>query len=124
MGDSAETKQLLIIAGLAVVAIIAHFGTLTAYRRTAGVIGAATLPWLIVIVLPWAALGLNLLAQFFVNAVGDSFLTVSAVMNLGFIGVQVLAIYQAMTSFDQACVGRQMAHDDRGELPDFLRAAR
>ena len=122
--DGAETKRFFVATALVIVAAIAHFGTLTAYRRTAGAIGASTMPWTVVIVLPWVVFGLNLLAQFFVNAVGDSFLTVSALINLGFIGVQVLAVHQAMTSFDRACVGRQMAHSDRAELPSFMRVAR
>ena len=122
--DAAETKRFFLASAVVIVAVVAHFGTLTAYRRTAGAIGASTAPWSVVIVLPWVVLGLNLLAQFFVNAVGDSFLTVSAIINLGFIGVQVLAIHQAMTSFDRACVGRQMSHSDRAELPSFMRVAR
>ena len=94
---------------------------LEAYRRAAGVIGASQRTWLLVILLPWAALAANGLAQFFAQAVGDSYLKAIAIGNMIVCGVQVLALYQAMSSFDRACSGRQMTHDDHGELPEFMR---
>jgi len=121
-GAEEPTRKALVVAGLVMIAVISHFLILEAYRRAAGVIGASQRPWLLVILLPWATLAANLLAQFFARTVGDSYLTVSALVNMFVCGVQVLAIYRAMLSFDRACSGRHMAHNERGELPDFLRS--
>ncbi len=116
-----HTRKALVITALIAIMVVSHFLILEAYRRAAGVIGASQRPWLFVILLPWATLAANLLAQFFARTVGDSYLKVSALGNMFVCGVQVLALYQAMLSFDRACSGRHMAHNERGELPDFLR---
>jgi hypothetical protein len=121
-GDEERTRKFMVIAALIVIAVISHFLILEAYRRAAGVIGASQRAWLLVILLPWVTFGANLLAQFFARTVGDSYLKVSALGNMFVCGIQVLALYQAMSSFDRACSGRHMAHNDRGELPDFLRS--
>lgn len=121
LGDDAHTKKVLMMTGLIAVAVIAHFTVLEGYRRAAGVIGASQRPWLVVILLPWAALALNGLAQFFANAVADSYLKVSGLANLMVLGVNALALYQAMSSFDRACSGRHMVHSDHEELPEFMR---
>lgn len=120
-GDDERTRKAMTTAALIAVVVICHFVILEAYRRAAGVIGATQRPWLLVILLPWATLAANLLAQFFAHAVSDSYLKASALGNMFVCGVQVLALYQAMSKFDRACSGRHMAHDDRGELPEFLR---
>ena len=119
----ADNNRLIVAIGLMVMAFIAHFGSLSAYRRAAGAVGGTQRPWTFIIMLPWAGLGLNLLARFFTTAVGDQYMTVIGVVNLGFIGMYVLGTYQALASFDRACAGRHMAHSDRSELPDFLRRA-
>ena len=121
-GDDERTQKWLIVAALVVVAVISHFMILEAYRRAAAVIGGSQRPWLLVILLPLVTLGANLIAQFFARTVGDSYLKAIALGNIFVVGVQVLALYQAMSSFDRACSGRHMAHNDRGELPDFLRS--
>ena len=116
----ADNNRLIVAIGLMVMAFIAHFGSLSAYRRAAAAVGGTQRPWTFIIMLPWACLGLNLLARFFTTAVGDSYMTVIGVVNLGFIGMYVLGTYQALSSFDRACAGRHMAHSDRDELPDFM----
>ncbi len=121
-GDDERTRKALVVAALIAIAVVSHFLILEAYRRAAGVIGGKQRPWLFVIVLPWATLAANLLAQFFARTVGDSYMHVMALGNMCVCGVQVLALYQAMSSFDRACSGRHMAHNERGELPDFLRS--
>ena len=117
-----STRKAMVVSALVAIAVICHFLILEGYRRAAGVIGGAQRPWLLVILLPWVTLGANLLAQFFAETVGDSYLKYMALGNMFVCGVQVLALYQAMSSFDRACSGRHMAHNDRGELPDFLRS--
>lgn len=109
---------------LLLASVVAFFGTLTAYRRSAGAIGASQRPWNVIIIVPWVMVALNLFAQFFTKAVGDNFLTVIGVVNLTFLGVMVLALYQGMSSFDRACIGRQMSHSDRADVPDFLRRSK
>ncbi len=121
-GDQERTRKVMVIAALVAIAVISHFVILEAYRRAAAVIGGSQRSWLLVILLPWVTLAANLLAQFFAQAVGDSYLKVSALGNMFVVGAQVLALYQAMSSFDRACAGRHMAHNGRGELPDFLRS--
>ncbi|HRB01776.1 MAG TPA: hypothetical protein PLP26_00335 [Ilumatobacteraceae bacterium] len=121
-GDDERTRKALVVTALIVITVVAHFLILEAYRRAAGVIGASQRPWLFVIVLPWVTVAANLLAQFFAKTVGDSYLNVMALGNMCVCGIQVLALYQAMSSFDRACSGRHMAHNERGELPDFLRS--
>ena len=121
LGDDERTRKAVTVAVLIAVIVLCHFMILEAYRRAAGVIGASQRTWLLVILLPWATLAANGLAQFFAQAVGDSYLKVIAMGNMFVCGLQVLALYQAMSSFDRACSGRHMPHDDRGELPEFLR---
>jgi len=121
-GDAEPARKTMTRTALIAVIVLCHFMILEAYRRAAGVIGASQRTWLLVILLPWATLAANGLAQFFAQAVGDSYLKVSAIGNMFVCGVQVLALYQAMSSFDKACSGRHMAHDDRGELPEFLKS--
>jgi len=120
--DAERTRKLMVIAALVVIAVVSHFLILEAYRRAAGVIGGSQRAWLLVILLPWVTLAANLLAQFFARTVGDSYLKAIALGNMFVVGAQVLALYQAMSSFDRACSGRHMAHNERGELPDFLRS--
>jgi hypothetical protein len=120
-GTDADNNRLIVAISLVVLAYIAHFGSLSAYRRAAGAVGGTQRPWTFIIALPWVCIGLNLLARFFTTAAGDSFLTVIGVVNMGFIGMYVLGTYQALSSFDRACAGRHMAHSDRNELPDFLK---
>jgi len=117
-------RQLIICVVLVLVPVIAHFMTLAAYSRTAGAVGASQRPWALVIALPWVMVALNLLARFFTNAVGDAFLTITGVVNLAFVGLYVLGFYQALSSFDRACSGRQMAHTDRGGVPTHFARAR
>ena len=76
---------------------------------------------LVVIVVPWAMLAVNVLSQFFVNAIGESFIQVLGLVNMAVMGVQVLALYLALSSFDRACIGRHMGRDESNDLPDFLR---
>lgn len=121
---SGDRGLIALFVVLLVASVVAFFGTLTAYRRSAGAIDASQRPWNVIIVVPWVMVALNLFAQFFTKAVGDNFLTVIGVVNLTFLGVMVLALYRAMSSFDRACTGRHMAHSDRGEVPDFLRRSR
>lgn len=121
-GGDEHTRKLLIVSALIAIVVVSHFLILEAYRRAAGVIGGSQRPWLFVIVLPWATLAANLLAQFFARTVGDSYLHVMGLGNMFVCGAQVLALYQAMSSFDRACSGRHMAHNERGELPDFMRS--
>ncbi len=120
-GDEEQTRRIIVISALTAIIVISHFMILEAYRRAAGVIGASQRTWLLVILLPLVTLAANLLAQFFAQTVGDSYLKVSALFNLFVVGAQVLALYQAMSSFDRACSGRHMAHDDRDDLTEFLR---
>jgi hypothetical protein len=120
-GEQDQSRKTLVIVALATIIVISHFLILEAYRRAAHVIGASSRPWLIVVVVPWVMLGANLLAQFFARTVGASYLKVSVLANMFVFGGLVLALYQAMSSFDRACSGRHMSHSDRGELPDFLR---
>lgn len=122
IGDDARTRRVMTVSAFIAVIVLCHFMILEAYRRAAGVIGASQRTWLLVILLPWATLAANGLAQFFAQAVGDSYLKVIALVNMIVCGVQVLALYQAMSSFDRACSGRHMAHDDHGELPEFMRS--
>ncbi len=121
-GDDERTRKAVVIAALIVIAVVSHFAILEAYRRAARGIGGSQRPWSFVILLPWATLAANLLAQFFARTVGASYSKVTALGNMFVFGVLVLALYQAMSSFDRACSGRHMAHNDRGELPDFLRS--
>ena len=121
-GDDERARRALVVTALIVIVVVSHFLILEAYRRAARAIGGSQRPWLFVILLPWATLAANLLAQFFARTVDASYLGVSALGNMFVCGVQVLALYQAMSSFDRACSGRHMAHNDRGELPDFLRS--
>lgn len=120
-GDEEQTRRIIVISALIATIVISHFMILESYRRAAGVIGASQRPWLLVILLPWFTLAANMLAQFFGQTVDDSYLKVSALGNLFVVGAQVLALYQAMSSFDRACSGRHMAHDDNDDLADFLR---
>ena len=120
--DEERTRRFILICALIAIAVISHFLILEAYRRAAAVIGGSQRGWMLVLVLPWVTLAANLLAQFFAHTVGDSYLKVSALGNMFVVGAQVLALYQAMSSFDRACSGRHMAHNDRGELPEFLRS--
>lgn len=121
IGSDEHTRKMVLVSALVAIIVISHFVILEAYRRAAVVIGAAQRSWQLVIVLPWVTLAANLLAQFFARTVGDSYLNVMALGNMFVCGVQVLALYQAMASFDRACSGRHMAHNERGELPDFMR---
>ena len=116
-----ETGRFLLAIGLGVVPIVAYFATLSAYRKTARAIGASTQGWTVVIVVPWAMLAVNVLSQFFVNAIGESFIQVLGLVNMAVMGVQVLALYLALSSFDRACIGRHMGRDESNDLPDFLR---
>lgn len=116
-----DTGLLTMFCVLMVVPVVSFFGTLSSYRRSAGGIGASQRPWNVVIVLPWVLVAVNLLAQFFSNAVGDNFLMVMGVVNMAFLGAMVLGLYRGMAAFDRACAGSHMAHTDRAELPDFLR---
>ena len=116
-----ETGRFLLAIGLGVVPIVAYFATLSAYRKTARAIGASTQGWTVVIVVPWAILAVNVLSQFFVNAIGESFIQVLGLVNMAVMGVQVLALYLALSSFDRACIGRHMGRDESNDLPDFLR---
>ena len=121
-GDVEQNRKAWVAAGLIGVALGAHFLILESYRRAASVIGAAQRPWLVVLLLPWAALGANFLAQFFAQAAGESYLKAIALGNMFVCGVQVLALYKAMSSFDRACSGGNMSHNARPDLPDFLRS--
>lgn len=121
---SGEAGLIALFVVLMVAPVVAFFGTLTAYRRSAGAIGASQRPWNVIIIVPWVMVALNLFAQFFTKAVGDNFLTVIGVVNLTFLGAMVLALYQAMSSFDRACTGRQMSHSDRADVPDFMRRSK
>lgn len=120
-GIDANNDRLIVAISLMMLAYIAHFGTLSAYRRAAGAVGGTQRPWTFIIVLPWVLLGFNLVARFFTTAVGDSYLPLIGVVNLSFIGMYVLGTYQALSSFDRACAGRHMAHFDRDELPHFMK---
>ena len=107
-----------VLAMLVGILSLAFAGSALRQRRPTG----SSAAWLLVILLPWATLAANLLAQFFARTVGDSYLKVSALGNMFVCGAQVLALYQAMSSFDRSCSGRHMAHTERGELPDFMRS--
>ncbi|MGB8858961.1 MAG: hypothetical protein WCC60_06885 [Ilumatobacteraceae bacterium] len=104
--------------------IVAHFAMLTAYRRAARAVGATQTPWTFISMLPFVMVGLNLLSRFFTRAIGDSYLTVTGIANLAFVGMYVMGLYQAMSSFDRACAGRQMAHTDRADLAEFISRSR
>jgi len=116
-----DTRLLALCAVLIALPVVAFFGTLGAYRRAASAIGASQQTWNVIIVLPWAMVGVNLLSRFFTLAAGDSYSSILGVVNLTAMGVVVFSLYQAMASFDRACAGRQMAAADRGNVPDFLR---
>jgi cation transport ATPase len=118
-----HNTRVLIAGVLVALALITHFASLSAYRRAAGAVGGNQRPWSFIIILPWVCLGLNLLARFFTTAVGDSYLTVIALVNMAFVGAYIYGMHQALASFDRACVGRRMAHSDREEVPNFLRRA-
>lgn len=113
-------KLLLLCIALCIVPVVAYFSTVGTFSRTAGAIGASRRPWLVIIGLPWVMLGLNLFSRFFTTAVGDSYLTVTGLVNLVLIGGYVLALYFAMTTFDRTCAGRHMSHDDRA-TPEMFR---
>jgi hypothetical protein len=117
--DADVLKLTVLCVTLAVVPFLAYFVTVGTFSRTARAIGAAHRPWIVTIVLPWMMLGLNLFSRFFTEAVGDSYLTVTGVVNLAFIVIYVLAAYVAMRSFDRTCAGRLMAHDARVPLDAF-----
>lgn len=106
--------------GLIIVPVVAHFTMVGAFRRAARAIGASQGPWTFVTVLPFVMVGVNGLVRFFTELVGDSFFAVTGILNMAFVGAYVLALYQGMSSFDRACIGRQMAHSDRADLSEFI----
>lgn len=113
-------KLLVLCIALCIVPVVAYFSTVGTFSRTAGAIGASRRPWLVIIGLPWVMVALNLFSRFFTTAVGDSYLTLTGLVNLAMIGGYVLALYFAMTSFDRTCAGRHMSHDDRA-TPEMFR---
>jgi hypothetical protein len=106
--------------GLVVVPIVAHFAMLGAFRSAARAVGATQRPWTFVTLLPFAMLAANGLTRFFATLVGDSFVVLTGILNLAFVGSYVLALYQGMSTFDRACIGRLMAHSDRIDLSEFM----
>ena len=106
--------------GLVAVPLLAHFAMLGAFRRAARAISATQRPWTFATMVPFVMLGVNGLARFFTQLVGDSFFALTGIVNLVFVGAYVLALYQGMASFDRACIGRQMAHSERADLSEFI----
>lgn len=106
---------------VASVGVICHLGVLAAFRRAAVAIGAPDTPWTHVMVLPC---GIGLIAafgSFFTQAISSqaSYLAFSG-LTFGLSLLMVASWVRAMVSFDRACVGRQMTHENM-EIPAFLR---
>ncbi|CAB4363340.1 unannotated protein [freshwater metagenome] len=117
---AAQQRSALMVAG-GVVIVIAHFGVLRAYRRTAEVIGGELAPWIRVIVLPWVALFVSLLLSFFGQVLDKAvFALVLGSLWVLFSLVDAASMYQAMASFDRACTGRRSVHSESDALPNFL----
>ncbi len=117
---AAEQRAAVMAAG-GVVIVIAHFGVLRAYRRTAEVIGGELAPWVRVIALPWVALVVSLLLSFFGQMLDEAVFTLVLVsLWVLFYLVDAVSMYQAMAAFDRACTGRHSVHSDTEVLPDFF----
>lgn len=105
--------------------VIAHFGVLRAYRRTAEAIGAEVRPWARVIALPWVTLVCSLLLAFFGQVLDQTVFT----LVLGTLWVCcylacATSMYQAMAAFDRACAGRRLVRGDDDGLPEFAARVR
>lgn len=93
--------------------MIAHLGVVAGFRRTADAIGAPQRGWTLLIVLPWAAAALGAVAGFYAAAANKPMLMAVPVIALAMYGWYALTMYQAMKSFDRACIGtRILGHDD------------
>lgn len=109
---------ILIVASIGV---ICHLGVLAAFRRAAVAIGAPDTPWTHVMVLPCAIGLITALGSFFTQAISSpaSYLVFSG-FTFGLTLLMVARWVHAMVSFDRACVGRHMTHENM-EIPAFLR---
>lgn len=97
----------------ALVVMVAHLGVVSGFRRTADAIGAPQRGWTLLIVLPWVAVALGAVAGFYAAAANKPMLMAVPVIALAIYGWYALTMYQAMRSFDRACIGtRILGHDD------------
>ncbi|MDO8362288.1 MAG: hypothetical protein Q7V88_05285 [Actinomycetota bacterium] len=117
---ASENARIGIVLGWALIVLTCHFGVLGSYRRAASAVGSTQAPWTRLIVLPWVAGGLSVAVSFFASAWQAGLFMVLPVSYLVVIGWYALSMYQALQSFDRACIGRQMMHSD-DVLPDFLK---
>ena len=109
------------IGVVASIGVICHMGVLAAFRRAAVAISAPDTPWTHVMVLPCAIGLVTALGAFFTDAIASqaSYLAFSG-LTFGLTLLMVAFWVRAMVSFDRACVGRQMSHENM-EIPAFLR---
>lgn len=98
---------------VALVVMVAHLGVVAGFRRAADAIGAPQGGWTLLIVLPWAAAALGAVAGFYAAAANKPMMMAVPVIALAIYGWYALTMYQAMLSFDRACIGtRILVHDD------------
>jgi hypothetical protein len=116
--DMAHTAVQLSVAA---VVVIAHFTVIGTYRRAAGSIRAPQGPWTRLIVLPWAALAFNLVLAFFLNFVSEPLAVTLLGAQIALLAWYVMSFYQAMSSFDQATVGRAILGQDDQAFAKFLK---
>lgn len=113
-----------VLAAGVVIAAIAHFGVLSAYRRTAEAIKAPLAPWTRVIALPWIAAVFSVLLAFFGQVLSDfAFDWILGSAWVIFYLVYAISFYQAMAGFDRACTGRSLPRQQLNAVPDFLKKA-
>ncbi|MEI7548793.1 MAG: hypothetical protein WCK21_12180, partial [Actinomycetota bacterium] len=116
-----EFRPLVVAVGV-LIAVIAHFGVLRAYRHSAEAIGAPTGPWTRVIAIPWMALAFSFLLAFFGQVLSKA--SFAVVLGTAWVLLYLaysVSFYQAMAGFDRACAGRQLSHADVDGLPEFLK---
>ncbi len=113
-----STAAIIIVASIAV---INHLGVLAAFRRAAVAIGAPDTPWTRVMMLPCAIGLITGLGAFFTEALASpasyiAFSGLTYLLTLLMVGNWI----RAMVSFDRACVGTHLMHENM-EIPAFLR---
>jgi hypothetical protein len=118
---AAHLRPFVWAVGIAV-AVVAHFGVLRSYRRTAESIGASTSGWSRVIALPWIALVFSVLLSFFGQQLDEHvFIWVIGSAWVLFYLSYAVSFYRAMATFDRACFGRPLTSADLNTLPEFLK---
>jgi hypothetical protein len=121
-GPSMSENVKLVLGGVTFLAVVyAGWGVLWNLRQSAITINAASGPWTRLIALPFAITLLSMLTGVLVRFSGPTTgLLVLEVSYLGALGWYALSLFQATSSFDRACAGRQLTHDSDEALPAFL----